>query len=448
MRLFTKINFKGDLVASLATFFGQATVKFGSSLILTRILLPDAYGIITILTSISFTLIMLSDVGTYASIVRAPNGDSRAYLNTAWTIRFARSTLNATIMFFATPFIVHVFAAPALSAPLRVYSLWFLIDALESNSIPIAARKKNTRVIVYSDLIATVMSTVFTIIYCYYSRSFWGMLYGLLLNRALFVAFSYLFYREYRPQFGFDRAAARDIFQLTRFVMPSSLLTLLLSQFDKAVFLRFFDLRLLGIYGVANNIAGQVESLISRTSEMVIYPRCAHNFRADPVSFAEKYYTDNVRVFAVTGGMVAAVAGSAQLIISILYDPRYALAGVILQTIMIRSVLLSVASPAETMLIAAGQSHVTLVSNIYRAVAIVVCSLAGFYTFGFMGFLYGMALSGLPPTIYLLLRQSKLGPSMRSHELYRAAYMAVIAVASFAASRAVVTLFHVSRLKI
>ena len=268
------------------------------------------------------------------------------------------------------------------------------------------------------------------------------------LRKRLFVAFSYLFYREYRPQFGFDRAAARDIFQLTRFVMPSSLLTLLLSQFDKAVFLRFFDLRLLGIYGVANNIAGQVESLISRTSEMVIYPRCAHNFRADPVSFAEKYYTDNVRVFAVTGGMVAAVAGSAQLIISILYDPRYALAGVILQTIMIRSVLLSVASPAETMLIAAGQSHVTLVSNIYRAVAIVVCSLAGFYMFGFMGFLYGMALSGLPPTIYLLLRQSKLGPSMRSHELYRAAYMALIAVASFAASRAVVTLFHVSRLKI
>jgi lipopolysaccharide exporter len=448
MRIFTKINFKGDLVASLATFAGQATVRFASSLILTRILLPDAYGIITILLSISFTLVMLSDVGTYTSVVRAPNGDSPAYLNTAWTIRFVRSSLNAAIMFFASPAIVRLFGAPALAAPLRVYALWFLIDALESNSIPMAARRKNTRVVMYSDLIATVISTTFTIIYCYVSRSFWGMVYGLLLNRALFVSFSYLFYREFRPRFGFDRAAARDIFQFTRFVMPSSVLTLLLSQFDKAAFLRLFDLRLLGIYGVASNIAGQVESLISRTGEMVVYPRSAHSFRTDPKTFPEKYYTDNVRVFAVTGVMAAGVAGAAQLIISFLYDPRYALAGVVLQTIMIRAVLLSIASPAETMLIAAGQLHVTLVSNIYRAVSIVSGSLAGFYAFGFIGFLYGLALSGLPPTIYLLLRQRKLGAPVLRYELYRVAFMAVIAVAAYAASRTVMMVFHVSRLKL
>src|ERR1700722_16087691 len=133
MGIFTRINLKGDLVVSVATFAGLATLKFGSSLILTRILLPDAYGIITILLSVSFPLALLSDVGTYTSIVRAPNGDSRAYLNTAWTIRFVRSALNATIMFFATPFIVHLFGTPALSSPLRVFSLWFLIDAFESN---------------------------------------------------------------------------------------------------------------------------------------------------------------------------------------------------------------------------------------------------------------------------------------------------------------------------
>src|ERR1700734_2822718 len=137
MHLFPKMNLKGGLVASLATFMGLAIVKFGSSLILTRILLPDAYGIITILMSVSFTLAMLSDVGTYTSIVRAPDGDSPAYLNTAWTIRFARSTLNATIMFFAAPAVGHLFGTPALTAPLQVFAIWFLIDSWESNSIPI-----------------------------------------------------------------------------------------------------------------------------------------------------------------------------------------------------------------------------------------------------------------------------------------------------------------------
>jgi lipopolysaccharide exporter len=448
MRLFAKIDLKGDLVASLATFLALTTVKFGSSLILTRILLPDAYGIITILSSVSFTLAMLSDVGTYTSIVRAPSGDRPAYLNTAWTIRFVRSSLNAAIMFFATPAIVHLFGTPALTAPLRLFSLWFVIDALESNSVPIAARKKNTRLVLYADFIAVVISTAFTVTYCYLSRSFWGMVYGLLLNRALFVAFSYLYYRDFRPRFGFDRTAARDIFQFTRFVMPSSILTLVLSQFDKAVFLRFFDLRLLGIYGIATNIAGQVEALIARTSEMVVYPRCAHNFRADPHNFARKYYSDNVRVFAVTSAMAASVGGAAQLLISFLYDPRYVMAGEVLQAVMIRAALLSISSPAENMLIAAGQSHIILVGNIYRAVGIVLGSVVGFYAFGFVGFLYGMALSGLPPAIYVLLRQRNLGAPVLKYEFYRVAFMTVTAVAAFLASRTVLTMFHVSRLRI
>jgi O-antigen/teichoic acid export membrane protein len=115
---------------------------------------------------------------------------------------------------------------------------------------------------------------------------------------------------------------------------------------------------------------------------------------------------------------------------------------------MIRAALLSLSSPAETMLIAAGESHVILVSNIYRAVSIVLGSIAGFYAFGFIGFIYGMALSGLPPVIYLLVRQRRLGSPIFKYELYRVAYMAAIAIAAFATSRMIMTMFHVTRLKI
>ena len=448
MPIFKKINIHGDLFASVITFAGMAVVRFGSSIILTRILRPDAYGIITILMSISFTLAMLSDIGTATSIVRAPNGDSPHYLNTAWTLRFGRAVMNAAILYFAAPLIVHLLATPALAAPLRVFALWFLIDGLESNSVPLAARRRQTRLIVYSEFTATLISTICTVIFCAITRSFWGMVYGLLLNRALFVSFSYLYFRDARPRFHFDPVAARDIFQFTRYIMPSSVLALLLSQFDKFVFLRFFDLRLLGIYGVAGNIAGQAESLISRTSEMVVYPRCAHNYRTDRQTFAEKYYVENARVFAATGGVVATVGGAAHFIISLLYDPRYAMAGVVLQALMVRSALMSLGSPAENLLIAAGESKVILVANIIRATAVVCGSMAGFYAFGFVGFLYGLALSALPPLIYYWIRQSKIGALIPRYELYRLAYLAVIATTAFAGSRMLMTVFHISRIRL
>ena len=83
------------------------------------------------------------------------------------------------------------------------------------------------------------------------------------------------------------------------------------------------------------------------------------------------------------------------------------MAGPILQAFMLRAMLLAVASPAEDLLVATGESQVILIGNIYRAVGMLIASLTGYYFFGFMGFAYGVALSGLPPLIYYLRLQSQ-----------------------------------------
>ena len=54
---------------------------------------------------------------------------------------------------------------------------------------------------------------------------------------------SYRFYRELRPALEFDRAAAKAIFRASRYTVPSGVLTLALTQFDKVVLLRLFGLR-------------------------------------------------------------------------------------------------------------------------------------------------------------------------------------------------------------
>ena len=55
-----------------------------------------------------------------------------------------------------------------------------------------------------------------------------------------------------------DWAAAREILGFSKFTMPSSMITIALSQFDKIAFLRLFDLNSLGIYGLAGNIAAPI----------------------------------------------------------------------------------------------------------------------------------------------------------------------------------------------
>jgi O-antigen/teichoic acid export membrane protein len=312
----------------------------------------------------------------------------------------------------------------------------------------LAIRRKQARLQMYSELAASLLSTSFSIFYCYRYHSFWGMVFGMLINRLIMTALSYQFYPELRPRLFFDLVAAREILVYSKFTIPSSFLTLGLNQFDKVVLLRLFDLRLLGIYGLASNIAGSIETLISKISQAVLYPRCAHNFREHPDTATKRYYTENTRLFAGILAMPAAVSGAAHLIITLLYDSRYSEAGSVLQALGIRAVLLSFASPAEDLLISAGQFHVILVGNVLRTAWIILGSLIGYYFLGFLGFVYALSLSGLPPWLYYLWLQKSKGMLIAKYELYKAAFALGIGVTSYAGSALFLALFPGFRIKL
>jgi O-antigen/teichoic acid export membrane protein len=437
---FKGINLRSDLLATIFSFGAQGTIKLGSSVVMTRMLQPEAWGVITILMAIVFVVEMIADMALTVVLIRHERGDEPRYVNTAWTLRLARAALNGAIVFLGAPLIAHLYASPTLTAPLRVGSLWFPIAALESMSFPMAIRRRNSRVVVYAELIALALSTVFTVAYTYYARDFWGMVYGTLLNRALITAMSYGVYPDMRPRLELDKQAARDLLHFSRFSMPSSLLTLALSQFDKVVLLRLFDLHLLGIYGVANNLAFQVEALTDKVSHLVLYPRCADEFRANPGSFATACYKATTRPVASVLLPCAVLLGAARLMVAILYDPRYAQTGLVLQALMVRAGLLVFASTPVNMLMAAGVYSVILVGNVYRIAATVLAAFAGYYIFGFMGFVYGTALGGLAPLLYFLWLLKQKGLLIVKYEVYRLALFLAVAATSYLVSNELLAL--------
>jgi lipopolysaccharide exporter len=442
------INIRGDLFATTFTFGLQTLLRLVSSVILTRILFPEAYGTITILMSVLYVIVNIFDTNVSLFIVRDQNAEQPRYLNTAWTMRLIRSLLSSAVLFICAPLIAtKVYNLPDLTLPLRVFSLWFLIDGFESMGFALAIRRKQARLQMYSELAASVVSTTFSIVYCYRYHTFWGMAFGILLNRLIMTVLSHQLYRELRPRLFIDLAAAREILVYSKFTIPSSLLTLGLSQFDKVVFLRLFDLRLLGIYGLSGNIASSIEGLITKISQAVLYPRCAHNFRDNPNTAAERYYTENIKLFAGILAMPAAVAGASHLIIALLYDSRYSEAGSVLQALAIRAVLLSLASPAEDLLISAGQFHVILIGNILRASWIVLGSFVGYYLGGFLGFVYGLSLSGLPPLAYYLWLQHSKGMLIVKYELYKMAFALGVGVTCYMGGTLFLALFPGFRVK-
>lgn len=393
------VNLKGELFSSTFTYGLTAVLKLASSLILTRLLNPSAYGVVAILFSVAFILELISDVGTVALLIRHPRGAQRRFIHTVWTIRLIRGTVNFCLLYAFAPFIAEIYQTPFLADALRLFSFSFLLSGLESMAFVMAQRDRRARIFNYSELATNAVMTVAVIGLAMIYGDHYALVYGMLFQRLLMTIASHFFYREIGVSLVFDREAISEQFKFARVVLPSSILTIVLSQYDRVVLLKLFDLSLLGIYGVAAGMIGPVNGLISKNSRVVLYARCADYFRTNPATAVERYYSENKRLLAIGTLLPAVIAGLSQSLVTLLYDTRYTEAGNVLMVLGLVSVVASFEHPSENLLVASGRTHAVLVANLVRVVTVPVTTLLGYHLFGFSGFLWG----GLGATLIVLL---------------------------------------------
>jgi len=412
-------NLKGELFSSTFTFGVSAVIKLGSSLVLTRLLNPAAYGIVGILFSFQFMIELMSDVGTVGLLIRHPRGDEVRFVHTVWTVRLIRCVINFCLGFFGAPLIAHIYAQPILTSACRALSFWFLIAGAESLSFVLAQRDRRARISNYAEMLSGAVATVFVIGMASVLKNHFALIYGALLQRFLLMIASHFFYRNIGVGIAFDREALADQFKFARFVLPSSLLTIVLSQFDKLVLLKLFNLTLLGIYGLAGNMIGPINGVIAHNARVVLYARCAEYFRRDSATAGSRYYGENHRLLLVGVMLPAMVAGFSQSIVTILYDARYTMAGPILMILGLGSIVASFQNASENLLLASGRTHTTLVGNVIRLCTILPATFLGYYLFGFYGFLWFNLAGTLPLLIYFYYEQKKHGLLNLTNELTR-----------------------------
>ena len=71
--------------------FGSAQlIRLASNLILTRLLFPEAFGMMALTMVFLQGLQMFSDVGVAPAIQQSKRGDDADFLDTAWTIQVVR----------------------------------------------------------------------------------------------------------------------------------------------------------------------------------------------------------------------------------------------------------------------------------------------------------------------------------------------------------------------
>jgi O-antigen/teichoic acid export membrane protein len=208
-------------------------------------------------------------------------------------------------------------------------------------------------------------------------------------------------------------------------IAASSALTLIISQVDKLVLARVFTLKQFGIYAIGANLAAAVSSIALRYVQRIVYPALAATWRAEPEAMKQRYYELRGLLFYtyLFGGGV--LIGSAPLVVRILYDPRYAFAGIYLRLLAITATLVIVTTSANEALVAMGRTSTTLITNVIRIFWLVPVGIGAFLVAGPIGLIVALSLIELPAyayTSWVLNKHELFSPAkeMRSWSLIMA----------------------------
>ena len=115
-------------------------IRLLSNLIPTRLLFPEAFGLMALITMVTVGLTLFTDVGISPSITQSKRGDDPDFLNTAWTIQMIRGTcLWACVCLAAYP-VSLFYEQPDLAVYLPIAALSLFLGGLSPTRIETAHR--------------------------------------------------------------------------------------------------------------------------------------------------------------------------------------------------------------------------------------------------------------------------------------------------------------------
>jgi O-antigen/teichoic acid export membrane protein len=376
-------------------------IRMIRSLIMTRLLFPEVYGLMTLVWAVLTGLQMFADTGIVRTIIRDERGDDPSFLNTAFTT----NVIRGLVLWVVSCVIAHPLAAmyhqPALAQILPVTGLTALIHGFVSTSLYTRQKHLDFKRLTIIDVSNEIFTFVVLLIWAYFFRNVWALVAGAVAGQVFLVIASHLYLPGVRNRFRWDRSALVTFMGFGKWIYFSSVVYFLSTQSDRFLLGRYLDMIHLGVYGTATVLSGALLTVVLKINSDVLYPAYAKVVQDNAARLRQVMLRTR---FAIDAGMILPIAVIMMLgsrIVALLYDPRYQDAGWMLQVLCVRLLLVATLSNSESCLIALGHPKYSFIQNLCRAIAMFIAIPIGWSMAGVKGVIWAVALSELPPLVVM-----------------------------------------------
>jgi Membrane protein involved in the export of O-antigen and teichoic acid len=253
--------------------FGVQGINFVVSVLLARVLMPEAFGIIGMIAIFMAVGRTLMDSGLTSSLIRTPNADQLDY-STVFLINLGGSVIIYAILFFTSPLIAAFFDQEVLTDVIRVYCLTFIIRAFSGVQSARLTKEMNFKMQMTIQIPSLIGGGILGIYLAHQGYEVWSLVWMNVFQATL--SSLQLWIRSgWTPSFAFSAERFQRHFGFGYKLTLSSIIDTIYQNLYNIVIAKFFSAAQLGYYTRAQSLKQLPVSNISTALNKVTYPMFA-----------------------------------------------------------------------------------------------------------------------------------------------------------------------------
>ena len=378
---------------------GMHLWRLAVNLITTRLLAPEAFGVIGLAQVFVLFLTLVSNVGLQGSVIHHVRGDDRDFLNTVWTVGVIRGFLIWLILWLgAVPF-ANFYATPDLAWVLPLIGFSAAVRGFSSTSVLTASRHLNNSWFVKVDCGSQLIGTTATLLIAFFIRSVLALALGWIVTALAYLLLSYCRSDIRLNRFCWDRHALKSLWAFGRWAMASGGFMLVQLRGDRLAFGCFVSSAELGVYVIGANLAILPMTLFWRINTGIAQPFYAQICREMPDRRRRKIRRMRLGILLSHIFPLALLVVFGQPVVDLVYNAEYSRAGWFCSLVALASMVL-VSTDMGPIFPARGDARTHFNIMAVRTLCFVLGIIGGFYVGrhmgdAFNGMLYGIVVSPL-----------------------------------------------------
>ena len=244
-----------------------------TSMVLARLITPEAYGIVATLNMVIVFAEIFTDAGFQKYIIQhefEDDQDRDESTNVAfWSNLVLSFLLWGLIAIFANP-IMKLVGNPGYGNVLIIACVSIPVAAFSSIQMANYKRDLDFKTLFKIRMIGIVVPLVVTIPAAIYFRNFWALVIGNIATHTINAIFL-TWFSSWKPRFFYSFKKFKEMFSFTFWSMLESLSGWLVNYFDVFIIGSMLSQYYLGLYKTSSSLVTQFMSLITATTSSVLF---------------------------------------------------------------------------------------------------------------------------------------------------------------------------------